>query len=88
MDRTNLKLFFTIKTTYDIDNVNYLRSLLTFDRINHYLYFYNGFNKIYILNMHGEILHIQYQTPDRFHSFKIFDGKDFFEKKTQFYSFV
>jgi len=77
MDGTNLKLLFTIKTTNDIENVNYLRPLLTFDRINYYLYFYNGFNKIYILNMHGEILHIQYQTTHRFHSFKIFSGKKF-----------
>ncbi len=72
-----MKLLFTIKTINDMENVNYLRPLLTLDRINHYLYFYNGLDKIYILNMHGEILHIQYQTTDRFHSFKIFAGKDF-----------
>ncbi len=77
MDGTNFKLFFTIKTMNDIENVNYLRPLLTIDRINHYLYFYNGFDKIFVLNMHGEILHIQYQTINRFHSFKIFAGKIF-----------
>ncbi|CAF4230652.1 unnamed protein product, partial [Adineta steineri] len=75
MDGRNFKLFFTIKTTNDIQNVNYLRSLLTIDRINHYLHFYNGLDKIFILNMHGEILHIQYQTIHRFHSFKIFSDK-------------
>jgi hypothetical protein len=75
MDGTNLKLLFTVKTTNDMENSNYLRSLLTIDRINHHLYFYNGFDKIFILNMHGEVLHIQYQTTYRFHSFKIFAGK-------------
>jgi hypothetical protein len=75
MDGANLKLLFTIKTTSDIENVNYLRPLLTIDRINHYLYFYNGFDKIYILNMHGDILHIQYQTNHRFHALKVFADK-------------
>jgi hypothetical protein len=75
MDGTNLKLLFTVKTTNDMENSNYLRSLLTIDRINHHLYFYNGFDKIFILNMHGEVLHIQYQTTYQFHSFKIFAGK-------------
>jgi hypothetical protein len=75
MDGTNLKLLFATKTMNDNENVNYLRPLLTFDQINHNLYFYNGFDKIFILNMHGEILHIQYQTINRFHSFKIYAGK-------------
>jgi len=75
MDGTNLKLLFTLKIINDMDNVNYLRSLLTFDRITHYLYFYNGLDRIFTLNMHGDILHIQYQAIYRFHSFKIFAGK-------------
>jgi hypothetical protein len=75
MDGTNLKLLFTTKPMNDIENVHYLRPLLTIDRINHNLYFYNGFDKIFTLNLHGEILHIQYQTTYRFHSFKIFSGK-------------
>ncbi|CAF4640268.1 unnamed protein product [Rotaria sp. Silwood1] len=75
MDGTNLKLLFTLKTINDIDNVNYLRPLLTFDRLAHHLYFYNGLDKIYTLNMHGDILHIQYQAIHRFHSFKIFADK-------------
>ncbi|CAF1341226.1 unnamed protein product [Rotaria sordida] len=75
MDGTNLKLLFTLKTTNDIDNVNYLRPLLTFDRLAHHLYFYNGLDKIFTLNMHGDILHIQYQAIHRFHSFKIFADK-------------
>jgi hypothetical protein len=75
MDGTNLKLLFTLKITNDMDNVNYLRSLLTFDQITHHLYFYNGLDKIFTLNMHGDILHIQYQAIYRFHSFKIFAGK-------------
>ncbi|CAF1201178.1 unnamed protein product [Rotaria sordida] len=75
MDGKNLKLLFTIKILNDIENANYLRPLLTIDRINHYLYFYDGLDKIFILNMHGEILHIQYQTTYRFHSFKIFSDK-------------
>jgi len=77
MDGTNLKLLFTFKTMSDIDNVNYLRPLLTFDRITNHLYFYNGLDKIFTLNMHGDILHIQYQATHRFHSFKIFAGKKF-----------
>ncbi|CAF4450305.1 unnamed protein product, partial [Adineta steineri] len=72
MDGTNLKLLFTLKTMNDIDNLNYLRPLLIFDRITHHLYFYNGLDKIFTLNMHGEILHIQHQAIQRFHSFKIF----------------
>ncbi|CAF0938219.1 unnamed protein product [Adineta steineri] len=75
MDGTNLKLLFTLKTMNDIDNLNYLRPLLTFDRITHHLYFYNGLDKIFTLNMHGEILHIQHQAIQRFHSFKIFSDK-------------
>jgi hypothetical protein len=75
MDGTNLKLLFTLKIINDMENVNYLRSLLTFDRITHYLYFYNGLDRIFTLNMHGDILHIQYQAIYRFHSFKIFAGK-------------
>jgi hypothetical protein len=77
MDGTNLKLLFTLKTFSDIDNVNYLRSLLTIDHITHYLYFYNGLDKIFTLNMHGDVLHVQHQTKHQFHSFKIFAGKDF-----------
>jgi hypothetical protein len=80
MDGTNLKLLFTLKTISDIDNVNYLRPLLTFDRITHHLYFYNGLDKIFTLNMHGEILHIQHQAVHRFHSFRIYAGKRFFQK--------
>ncbi|CAF3052787.1 unnamed protein product [Rotaria socialis] len=75
MDGTNLKLLFTLKTTNDVDNVNYLRPLLTFDRIAHHLYFYNGLEKIFTLNMHGDVLHIQYQAVQGFHSFKIFADK-------------
>ena len=77
MDATNLKLLFTLKITYDTDNVNYLRPLLTIDRITHHLYFYNGVDKIFTLNMHGDVLHIQYEAIDRFHSLKIFAGKHF-----------
>ncbi|CAF3326101.1 unnamed protein product, partial [Rotaria sp. Silwood2] len=47
MDGKNLKLLFTIKTLNDIENVNYLRPLLTIDRINYHLYFYNGLDKMY-----------------------------------------
>jgi hypothetical protein len=83
MDGTNLKLLFTLKTMNDMDNINYLRPLLTFDRITHHLYFYNGLDKIFTLNMHGDILHIQYQATHRFHSFKIFAGKHFRGKKTK-----
>ncbi|UJR15454.1 hypothetical protein I4U23_002397 [Adineta vaga] len=72
MDGTNLKLLFTIKITND---VNYLQSLLTIDRINHHLYFYNGLDKIFIINIHGDILHVQHEALDRFHSFKIFADK-------------
>ena len=75
MDGTNLKLLFTSKIVNDMENVNYLRTLLTFDRITHHLYFYNGLDKIFTLNMHGEVLHVQYQAIYRFHSFKIYAGK-------------
>ncbi|CAF3395990.1 unnamed protein product [Rotaria socialis] len=75
MDGKNLKLLFTLKTTSDNENANYLRPLLTIDRINHHLYFYNGFDKIFILNMQGDVLHTQYQTTFRFHSFQIFSDK-------------
>jgi hypothetical protein len=80
MDGLNLKLLFTLKIINDIDNVNYLRSLLTFDQITHNLYFYNGLDRIFTLNMHGDILHIQYQAIYRFHSFKIFAGKTLKER--------
>ena len=75
MDGTNLKLLFTLKVNSDMDNVHYLRPLLTIDRISHYLYFYNGFDRIFTLNMQGEVLHVQYQTVHRFHAFKIFAGE-------------
>ncbi|UJR31341.1 hypothetical protein I4U23_018836 [Adineta vaga] len=75
MDGTNLKLLFTLKTTNDADNRNYLRPLLTLDRITRHLYFYNGLDRIFTLNMHGEILHIQHQAIHRFHAFKIFADK-------------
>ena len=75
MDGTNLKLLFTSKTMNDVDNQNYLRPLLTFDRITRHLYFYNGFDRIFTLNMHGEVLHIQHQAVHRFHSFKVYAGK-------------
>ena len=76
MDGTNLKLLFTMKTLTDAENANYLRPLITFDPINHYLYFYNGFDKIYTINMHGDVLHIQHQAAHRFHSFRIYAGKE------------
>lgn len=75
MDGTNLKLLFTSPIMHDLENVNYLRPLLTIDRINHHLYFYNGLDKIYILNMHGDILHTQYQMNDVFHAFKVFGNR-------------
>lgn len=75
MDGTYLKLLFTSPITHDVENANYLRPLLTIDRINHHLYFYNGLNRIYILNMHGDILHTQYQMDDVFHAFKVFGNK-------------
>ena len=75
MDGTNLKLLFTSPIMHDVENANYLRPLLTIDRINHYLYFYNGLDKIYILNMHGDILHTQYQMNDVFHAFKVFGNR-------------
>lgn len=76
MDGQNLKLLFTIQITNDHENVHYLRPLLTFDQINHFLYFYNGLDQIYILNLHGDILHIQYQIKSPFHSFRIYAGRD------------
>ncbi|CAF3013239.1 unnamed protein product, partial [Rotaria sp. Silwood2] len=75
MNGTNLKLLFTLKTTNDVDNVNYFRPLLALDRVAHHLCFFNGLNKIFTLNMHGDILHIQYQAIYRFHSFKIYSDK-------------
>lgn len=75
MDGTNLKLLFTVKITTDVDNANYLRPLLAFDRIARHLYFYNGLDKIFTLNMHGEVLNIQHQAKSRFHAFKIFAGR-------------
>ena len=75
MDGTYLKLLFTSPIIHDVENVNYLRPLLTIDRINHHLYFYNGLDKISILNMHGDVLHTQYQTDHPFHAFKVFADK-------------
>ncbi|CAF1500938.1 unnamed protein product, partial [Adineta ricciae] len=72
MDGTNFKLLFTHKTTND---GFYLRSLLTLDQINHHLYFYNGLDKIFVLNMHGDVLHVQHEAIDRFHSFRIYADK-------------
>jgi len=75
LDGNNLKLLFTTKIVHDNDNINFLRTLLTFDPINHHLYFYNGFDLIYVLNMHGDVLHVQYQAMTRFHAMKITAGK-------------
>ena len=81
MDGTNLKLLFTQKTSSDMDNINYLRPLLTFDRITHHLYFYNGLDKIFTLNMHGDVLHIQHQATHRFHAFRIFAGNPYLRSR-------
>jgi hypothetical protein len=82
MDGTNLKILFTLKIANDVDNDHYLRSLLTFDRVTHHIYFYNGFDRIFTLNMHGDILHVQHQATHRFHAFKIIAGR--FDSKTAF----
>ncbi|CAF4191659.1 unnamed protein product, partial [Rotaria sordida] len=63
---TNFKFLFILKTMNNIDNVNYLRPLLTIDHITYYLFIYLFiylflifiFDKIFILNMYGEILHM------------------------------
>lgn len=76
MDGQNLKLLFTLKITTDVDNATYLRPLITFDRISNHLYFYNGLDKVFTLNMHGDVLQTQYQAGQRFHAFKIYASKD------------
>lgn len=81
MDGTNLKLLFTVKINSDPENNNYLRPLLNFDPMNHHLYFYNGLDQIYTLNMHGDILHVQHQAVHRFHAFRIHGGFNFYFSK-------
>jgi hypothetical protein len=77
LDGKNFQLLFTWKPIGQTDEVNYLRPLLTIDRINHHLHFYNGVDKVFILDMQGAILHVQHQTGDHFHSFQVFNGKSF-----------
>ncbi|CAF1101829.1 unnamed protein product, partial [Didymodactylos carnosus] len=91
MDGKNLKLFFTTKTISDRMNVDYLRPLLTIDRKSSYLFYYNGHDQIYIINMNGHILSQHYTfreitTMRSFHAFQIFSDKmyqSYYDVKTK-----
>lgn len=74
----------TIFTSNQIDENEDFSSqaILNFDRTNDQLYFYNGFDRIWILNLNGGILHVQHQSIDRrMTKFSIFSGLFIFHRK-------
>ncbi|CAF0737282.1 unnamed protein product [Didymodactylos carnosus] len=91
MDGKNLKLFFTTKTKSDTMNADYLRPLLTIDRKSAYLFYFNGHDQIYTIDMNGHVLSQHYTfnemiTIKPFHAFQIFADKmyqSYYDVKTK-----